>query len=155
MTSQMRLTVDFETVESGPKASASDASTSRTDRPRTKPAITSDSNALVRVTPLAQQPGREGLGRAPQLRALQGHLPGRGLDRDVRIPVARSLPLSPASGVTVPAQELGNLGLQRGLEHQTHRNPGHLLEVLKQGSPLGASDQLIDLGADALTGPYS
>ena len=50
--SQIRLTVDFDTVDSGPSASARLASTSRTDRPRTNPAITSDSNALVRVTPV-------------------------------------------------------------------------------------------------------
>jgi hypothetical protein len=35
-----------------PVASARVASTSRTDRPRTNPAMTSDSNALVRVSPL-------------------------------------------------------------------------------------------------------
>jgi hypothetical protein len=48
--SQTRLTVDFDSAASGPSASASDASTSRTDRPRTNPAMTSDSSALVRVT---------------------------------------------------------------------------------------------------------
>ena len=52
MASQILLTVDFDTVDSGPRASASDASTSRTDRPRTNPAITRDSKALVRVTPV-------------------------------------------------------------------------------------------------------
>jgi len=50
--SQIRLTVDLDTVESGPRASARDASTSRTDKPRTNPAMTSDSSALVRVTPM-------------------------------------------------------------------------------------------------------
>jgi hypothetical protein len=49
--SQIRLTVDFDTVEDGPSASVRLASTSRTDRPRTNPAITNDSSALVRVTP--------------------------------------------------------------------------------------------------------
>jgi hypothetical protein len=44
-------TVDFDTVASGPSASASAASTSRTDSPRMRPAMTSDSRALVRVTP--------------------------------------------------------------------------------------------------------
>jgi hypothetical protein len=48
--SQTRLTVDFDRAASGPSASASDASTSRVDRPRTNPAMTSDSKALVRVT---------------------------------------------------------------------------------------------------------
>ncbi len=51
MASQIRLTVDRDTVASGPKASARAASTSRTDRPRTNPAITRDSRALVLVTP--------------------------------------------------------------------------------------------------------
>ncbi len=35
---------------SGPSASARAASTSRVERPRTKPAMTSDSRAFVRVT---------------------------------------------------------------------------------------------------------
>ena len=50
--SQIRLTVDFDTVAWGPSASANEASTSRTLKPRTNPAITSDSSALVLVTPL-------------------------------------------------------------------------------------------------------
>ena len=49
--SQTRLTVDLLNVASAPRASARVASTSRTDRPRTNPAITNDSNALVLVTP--------------------------------------------------------------------------------------------------------
>ena len=48
---QIRLTVDFDSAASAPSASASAASTSRSDRPRTQPEITSDSKALVRVTP--------------------------------------------------------------------------------------------------------
>jgi hypothetical protein len=49
---QMRLTVDFDSAASGPSASASAASTSRTLRPRTNPEMTSASSALVRDTPL-------------------------------------------------------------------------------------------------------
>ena len=49
---QTRETVDFDRAASAPSASASVFSTSRTDRPRTNPAITSDSNALDLVTPL-------------------------------------------------------------------------------------------------------
>lgn len=49
--SHTRDTVDFDSVASAPSASASVASTSRVDRPRTNPAITSDSNAFVLVTP--------------------------------------------------------------------------------------------------------
>jgi hypothetical protein len=67
------------------------------------------------------------------------------------VPVALTL----AAGVAVPPQELGDLGLQRGLEHQPHRRSGHLLEVLQQAASLGAGDQLVDLGTDGLAGRYS
>jgi hypothetical protein len=50
--SQTRETVDLERVASAPSASASVCSTSRTLSPRTNPAMTSDSNALVLVTPV-------------------------------------------------------------------------------------------------------
>jgi hypothetical protein len=45
-----RETVDLDSAACGPGASASVASTSRTDRPRTNPAITSVSNAFALVT---------------------------------------------------------------------------------------------------------
>jgi hypothetical protein len=48
---QIRPTVDFDSAASGPRTSARVASMSRSDRPRTQPEITSDSNAWVRVTP--------------------------------------------------------------------------------------------------------
>jgi hypothetical protein len=67
------------------------------------------------------------------------------------VPVALAL----AAGVAVPAKELGHLSLQRGLEHQPHRSPGHLLEVLQQAAPLGAGEHLVDLSADGLSGRYS
>jgi hypothetical protein len=47
----MRLTVDFDSAASAPSTSARAASMSRSDRPRTQPEMTSDSSALVRVTP--------------------------------------------------------------------------------------------------------
>ena len=47
---QIADTVDLEIAAWSPSASAKVASTSRTDRPRTKEAITSDSRALVLVT---------------------------------------------------------------------------------------------------------
>lgn len=50
MRSQMRLTVDFDTVASAPSASASAAVMSRSDSPRTQPEITRLSSALVLVT---------------------------------------------------------------------------------------------------------
>jgi hypothetical protein len=46
----VRDTVDFDTAACSPRASTSAASTSRVDSPRTNPAITSDSSALVLVT---------------------------------------------------------------------------------------------------------
>lgn len=49
---QMRLAMERETVACGPSASAGLASTSRTEGPRTKPAMTSASRAWVLVTPL-------------------------------------------------------------------------------------------------------
>jgi hypothetical protein len=49
---QITDTVDFDTVASGPSASASAASMSRVDSPRTQPEMTIASSALVRVTPL-------------------------------------------------------------------------------------------------------
>ena len=52
--------------------------------------------------------------------------------------------------IAVPAQELAHLGFQRGLDHQAHAEAGGLLQRL--GQWLAASEQLIDLGADALGG---
>jgi hypothetical protein len=52
--------------------------------------------------------------------------------------------------IAVPAEELGNLGFQRGLDHQAHTEPGGLLQRL--GQRLAASEQLVDLDADALGG---
>jgi hypothetical protein len=51
MAEQIRLTVDFDSAASGPRTSARVAWMSRSDRPRTHPEMTSDSNAWVRVTP--------------------------------------------------------------------------------------------------------
>jgi hypothetical protein len=146
--SQIWLTVDFDTVDSGPRASARLASTSRTDRPRTNPAITSASRALVIVTPTPRS-------REAKASSLQGHLPRGRLDGQVAVAVAGTLALAFTAGGAVPAQELRDLGLQRGLEHQPHRGSGHLFEMLQQAAPLGAGDQLVDLRADALTGRYS
>jgi len=47
---QTRETVDLDNAASAPRASARVFSTSRTDRPRTNPAITSDSSAFDFVT---------------------------------------------------------------------------------------------------------
>jgi hypothetical protein len=52
--------------------------------------------------------------------------------------------------IAVPAEELAHLGFQRGLDHQAHAQPGGLLQRL--GQRLAASEQLVDLGTDALGG---
>jgi hypothetical protein len=130
-------------VAASPRASASAASTSRVDRPRTEPAITRDSMALVRVTPLPRS--RELLGGAPQLRASQRDGPGRGLDRERAGAVARPLDrllAGPSALVAVPAEELGHLRLQGGLEQHAAREAGDLLEHLAE-VPLGV-EQLVN-----------
>jgi len=81
---------------------------------------------------------------------LQRHLPRGGLDAQRAVAVAGTLLLALAPGVALPAEELGDLVLQRRLEHQAHRGPGHLLEVLEQAAPLGTGDQFVYLSADAL-----
>jgi hypothetical protein len=51
ISSHTRDTVDFDTAAASPSASTKVASTSRTDSPRTNPAITRASSAFVLVTP--------------------------------------------------------------------------------------------------------
>ncbi len=51
MASQTRLTVDLDRAASAPRASARVASTSRTDRPRTNPAMTRLSKAVGAAHP--------------------------------------------------------------------------------------------------------
>jgi hypothetical protein len=55
---QTRETVDLDSAARGPNASAREASTSRTDSPRTNPAITNVSNAFVFDTPVLDSFGR-------------------------------------------------------------------------------------------------
>ena len=50
--------------------------------------------------------------------------------------------------VAVAAQELGNLGLQGGLDDQPHAEAGDLLQDLAE--ILLGGEQLVDLGAYAL-----
>jgi hypothetical protein len=61
----------------------------------------------------------------------------------VAIPGALALP----AHVAVAAQELGHLGLQRGLHDQPHAEAGDLLQDLAE--VLLGGEQLVDLGADA------
>lgn len=62
------------------------------------------------------------------------------------VAVPDALPLT--AGVALPAQELADLGLQGGLHHQPHAQPGDLLQDLAK--LLVGGEQLVDLGADAL-----
>src|SRR6266542_3738668 len=156
MASQIRLTVERDTVASGPRASAKVASTSRTDRPRTNPAITNDSRALVLVTP------------APSSREAKASSVPRSLGRSrvvgpaVVFTVSGAKPLrDPAPSLTgqsaalvaVAAEELGDLGLQGRLQQQPGAQAGHFLQGLTEVS-LGG-EQVVDVGADALGGRYS
>ena len=81
---------------------------SRSDRPRTQPEMTSDSNALVRVTPGAEQPRAERLVGAAQLGPLQLDRAHRGLDRRRRLlAVAAAGPVAVVAALVAgPAQEL-------------------------------------------------
>jgi hypothetical protein len=54
------------------------------------------------------------------------------------------------AGVTVAAEELGDLCFQRGLEQQTGAEPSHILQDLAEVAV--SSEELVDLGADALGG---
>jgi hypothetical protein len=56
-------------------------------------------------------------------------------------------------GVAIPAEKLGDLGLDGGLHEQAYAHAGHLLEDLAEVTFGG--EQLIDVGADALYGGYS
>jgi hypothetical protein len=106
---------------------------------------------LQRVGPadaLAQQPRGERLVGAAQLGPLQHHRPGGGLDVKLGVAVAIADALPVAAGVALPAQELGHLGLNGGLHHQPHAQPGDLLQHLAEF--LLGGEQLVDLGADAL-----
>jgi hypothetical protein len=101
----------------------------------------------------AQQTRSELLVGVAQLRPLQGHGPGRGLDRRRAVAVAAALAISIPAGVTLTAQELGDLGLERGLHQQANSEAGNVFEDVAE-VPVG-SEQLVDVGADALDGRYS
>ena len=71
----------LDNAASAPSASASVASTSRTDKPRTNPAITNDSNAFDLVTPLPNSREANGSVVPRSFGRCHGHRPGGGLDR--------------------------------------------------------------------------
>ena len=104
----------------------------------------------------AEQPGRERLGGAAQLRPGQRHRPGGGLDGHLPVPVTGTRPgILAGRGplVTVPAEELGDLGFEGGLHQQLRAEPGDLLQDLRQRPVLG--EQLIDVAADTVGRRYS
>ena len=96
----------------------------------------------------AEQPGSERLVGAAQLRPVDLHWPGCGLDRGRAVPIAAPGPDALAVAVALPAQKLGDLRLDGGLHQQAHPEPGDLLQHFAQ-LPLGA-EQVVYLGADAL-----
>ena len=130
---QTRETVDVDSAASAPSASARVFCTSRTDRPRTNPAITSDSNALDLVTDLPNSVDANAsvvprnFGRATVNR------PGRGLDRRLAIAVPAARPgiwTVGGSLVAGPTQEHLDLGLYRHHD-QPGTQAGDVLEDLR------------------------
>ncbi len=100
---------------------------------------------------------RNGVGIEDPLRVVLGFLkaPGRF---DVSDPSRPASFGGRTSGwrtglVTVPAEELRHLGLQRGLHQQLRAEPGHLLQHLRQRAILG--EQLINVVADTVSRRYS
>jgi hypothetical protein len=149
---QLRLTVERLRAASAPRTSAKAASMSRSDRPRTQPEITSDSNALVLVTPAPNNRGAERLVGGAQLGTLQLHGAHGGLHRRRRLPAVADAGSVLLGGALVagPPQELLDLGLQGGLQQQPHAQAGHLLK--DRGQVTIGREQLVDLGAGALGG---
>ena len=90
-----------------------------------------------------------------QLRALQRHRPGCGLQRAGLVPavaVALRRVLAPAL-VAAAAQLLADDLLYHALEGQAHRQPRDLLQDAQQLAV--GREQLVDLGAEGLGGRYS
>ena len=104
----------------------------------------------------AEQPGRERLAGAAQLGPGQRDRPGGGLDGHLPVPVPGPGPgIRAGRGplVTVPAEELSDLGFEGGLHQQLGAEPGHLLQDLRQRTVLG--EQFIDVVADTVSRRYS
>ena len=117
-----------------------------------------DHQRLQRVGPGhpgAEQPRAERLVGTAQLGPLQLDRAHRRLHRHRRlVAVAAARPVGAAAAlVPGPAQELLDLGLQGGLEHQPHAESGDVLK--EQGEVAVGAEQLVDLGADALDRRYS
>ena len=104
----------------------------------------------------SEQPRRERLGGAAQLRPGQSHRSGGRLDGHLPVPVAGPRPGVRARRgplVAVAAEELGDLGFQSGLHQQLRAEPGDIFQDLRQLPARGK--QLIDMVADAVGRGYS
>ena len=118
-----------------------------------------DDQRLQRVRlghPGAKQPGGEAFGGAAQLGPLHRDRPCGGLDRGraVAVATARACVLDAhAALVTGPAEELGHLRLQRGLDDQPGTEASDLLQHVDQVTV--TAEQGVDLGTDPLAGRYS
>src|SRR6266540_2563525 len=101
----------------------------------------------------AEQPrGERGIGAA-QLRAFEFDRSGGGLHGHVAVAVALPCAGAVAARVALTAEELGDLGLQRGLQDQPCAEARDVLEHLAQAAVLG--EQRVDLVADPLGRRYS
>jgi hypothetical protein len=112
--------------------------------------MTSDSNACVLGHVLAEQPRGEPLVGAAQLRSGQVDGARGGLDGHVAVAVAVTGAGAVAAGVAVAAEELGDLGLQRGLQDQPGAEARDVLEDLGQVAVVG--EQGVDLAVDPVGG---
>jgi hypothetical protein len=104
----------------------------------------------------AEQAGREHLGGPAQLGPGQLHRPGGRLDGGLPVPVAGTgtgILAGRGTLVAVTAEELGHLGLQRGLHQQLRAEPGNIFQDLRQCPVL--TEQVVDPGADTLGRGYS
>ena len=123
-------------------------------RPRTKPAMTRDSRALVLVTPTPSSREAKSLVGIAQLGALQLDGAQGGLDGHRRpVPVAISGLGGLASLAPIAAQPLGDLGVQGGLHQQANAQAGNLLE--DDAELLARGEEVGDLATDVLGGGYS
>jgi hypothetical protein len=75
-----------------------------------------------------------------------------GLDRRRAVAVAAAGAGPAASDVALPAQELGDLGLEGCLHQQADAQMGYLFEDLAEFTVGG--EQAVDVGANALDGGY-
>ena len=82
------------------------------------------------------------------------HIAVSGVDGEPLVAVAVAGAVAArGAGVALPAQELGGLNLDRGLQQQPRPDPGDLLDRRREVRATG--EHLIDLGAQPLAERYS